>query len=425
MRGLLEAGRAATRREAVAATLLGQAAAEAASNGVTARTLSRALRPELTIDASNDLVVAQNTYPVAVEFSTGGKREAGQGGGMVVNLLSSAVVGEDLAAPAVGLLQPSAAALAGGARRGHVFASAAAASDVVLPAPRAAAAHHRHPDPFMLAASRALGVFVGVGARMGLAASLGLEDALWRPLAGLPLRLGDLASYERGLADAVVAVEAVAPDEGADALRRAAQNAVERLGSRAPPTAQRAAALVTFSTRPLFLRYLRGAAARSGHADAHMGAFFSGLKLLLPTDLFPLFSPAELRALVEGRRELPWATLRGWLHYSGEAWPAELKSALEGSLEAGTNGMRTRFFSFITGRNGVGAEGAETRITLKLEFDPKEKMVVAHICQNSLDVCAREKPFTAGGEAALAEAARVVGLMWKAMDFSGSEVDLG
>jgi len=431
LRGAVDAGQPLTRREALLLSMLGQVGAKAREAGVTARTLSRTLVPNQTIEAGADDYQVQPDYPFAVSF----KDERGQGGGLVVSLLANAVAGEELARAQVGLLEPSAETRARAAHARYVFASEALPGDEVsgaarasaAPAAAAPAAERRRgvADPFMLAANRVLGVLVGASLRFEITAQLALEDAVWRALAGLPLRASDLGSYERGLAEALAAVEGVPPARGVEALRAAAGAAVERLGGRAPHMAERAAALITFSTRPLFLRFYRAACVRGGLSAAHMAAFFDGLKLLVPTDLFALFSPRELRALFEGRLELSWAVLRETLTFTGEPWPAELRAALEASLEATTNELRVKFFCFITGRRGVG--GGAARLELKLLDKAADKLPIAHMCYNRLDVFAhmrRFEPDKSTAEQRAAAAARAVQLVWTAVETAGPEVDI-
>lgn len=269
-------------------------------------------------------------------------------------------------------------------------------------------------------------MLVGANTRYQFSSPLALEDALWRAFVGLPQRPSDLGAYDGGMADAIATVERARPANGVQALRDAARNAVQRLGANAPGTVERAASQITFSTRALFLRFFRAAAARSGFAATHAGAFFDGLKLMLPTDLFVLFSPAELRELVEGRRELPWAVLKGWLSFEGELqpWPAELKAEFERSLEDATNEERLRFFCHITGRQGLGEA---TTLKLYLKNDPDKKITpLAHTCSTTLDVRADLKQFTAPSastEEKAAYAKRVVDMLWYVIKNSGSEID--
>ena len=98
--------------------------------------------------------------------------------------------------------------------------------------------------------------------------------------------------------------------EALEQLRIEAAAAVERLGVFAPKHAAAASRGVDFSNRHVFVAFLRSAAVRRGHSAAFFEALFSGLGAVLPAELLPLFTPAELETLFCGTQNIDVALLR-------------------------------------------------------------------------------------------------------------------
>ena len=109
--------------------------------------------------------------------------------------------------PVVPLAEPGAAAAGGsGSSGGHV---------AVPPAPPPSAPLSSAPPSSVLTEFRFLGGLMAMALRNGVLLPLSLPALLWRPLAGLHVRAGDLATVDTAMAAALDRVMAVPEDFGA------------------------------------------------------------------------------------------------------------------------------------------------------------------------------------------------------------------
>ena len=413
-------GRTVTRGDLFSASLLGQFAEIARARGWSARrmltTLGRKRNLSTALPFEHQLNITPKSFLVKYK-----EEEGADYGGLYTDFLGAAVAQEPVL-PALGLLVPvkpgsaryvfpstlsvrdelhfkpgkpaqqAAAGVAGAAAAGGGSASGSSASSspapagqgaldafTIVPAPppgppdaASTALQQQPPEAAILELYRLWGNITGLSIRHGVLLAVDTPASLWRPMVGLHLRLRDIAETYPDLGAALQALTECAEVEGGGggagalaALRQCAMEAVEALGeARAPPGAARAARVLTFSMRAPFIRYLAAAAAHNGSGAAFTSAWHKGLSAVLPTEIFPLWSPRRLSLLLTGDPELSVHSLRGMVvvQECPSDWSSAERAAFEQTLgwlwevlEEGTDGDRLAFFSFVTGQRRVPA----------------------------------------------------------------------
>jgi hypothetical protein len=301
-----------------------------------------------------------STQPMAFKFTTVNKngREDAGGAGPYRTLLASASRDDAIA---LGLVAPTPNSARANDEKMVTFAPylpadfeiTVGADPTLTPLVASVPRPIPTPEKSVLADFRFWGSLVGLSVRADLPISLDMPPFVWRPLVSLPIRTEDIATIDAVLAEKLCAVARVDETEGLTTLRGAAVDAARCLSKWAPKHAEDAAHVVGFNTRNVFLAYLRAAVARYGNTGAHAEAFFVGLDAVLPTEIFPMWSPEELEAIVMGRSECSENDLRVLLqpdHFQDNAlkW---LWATIEGwGAHENASSLRLAFFRFVTAR---------------------------------------------------------------------------
>jgi len=172
-----------------------------------------------------------------------------------------------------------------------------------------------------------LGKLVGTACRHGLKMGLDLPSLFWRRLVGLPVSRAHVVEIDAAWARDLTFLEAAyegAKGDDVDGSRLAALAGVERRfevhlsdGSLVRCDGREGEVrVVTVDSIP---EYVRAAVATRLHeSDAQFAAFKKGLAVVLPLEVFALFTAGELEELVCGTRELDVGLLRSIVEFEGD-----------------------------------------------------------------------------------------------------------
>ena len=146
---------------------------------------------------------------------------------------------------------------------------------------------------------------------------------------------------------------------------------------------------VTWHNRKKYCELVRQTRLQEGRAQTH--AVLRGLSGLLPVRLLPLFTHREFELMVCGTPEIDMTDLRRHTRYGVSVDPTEnYVQLLWQVLESFTSEQRSKFLSFIWGRNRLPATedewGDQSMKIHTLEADsPDAHLPVSHTCFFSME----------------------------------------
>lgn len=248
------------------------------------------------------------------------------------------------------------------------------------------------PSVMVLGQYRFWGALVGMTMRQEILVPLPLSSIVWKSLVGLAVTHQDIDDVHAPLANAIRFLLEIAPgstpsemEDQTEFLQNAAIKTVEMLGNVAPPAAMKAAAVVTFDTRRIFVRYLRSIAVRNGNAATHIAAFYAGLSTVHATELFSIWEPEELSDLICGESTISvqalkrLAIIEDALLEEGDMrvpWLWEI-------LESWSQELLTAFLEFVAERSRLPSSIEGLRLPLKIVPDdrlPVDSMPSSQTC---------------------------------------------
>ncbi|XP_068720941.1 E3 ubiquitin-protein ligase HERC2-like [Montipora capricornis] len=199
-------------------------------------------------------------------------------------------------------------------------------------------------SPVHLNMFKFLGVLIGIAIRTGSPLSLNLAEPVWQQLAGMHLRVTDLAEIDKDYVPGLMCIRD---------MEREAFEAMEMPFS-TPSASGHEVQLhnkikqITLDNREEYVRLALHY--RLHEFDVQVSAVREGMARVVPVRLLSLFTGPELETMVCGSPDIPLDLLKSVVTYKGVEATAPLVRWFWETLESFSNAERSLFLRFVWGR---------------------------------------------------------------------------
>lgn len=199
-------------------------------------------------------------------------------------------------------------------------------------------------SPVHLNMFKFFGVLIGIAIRTGSPLSLNLAEPVWQQLAGMSLRVTDLAEIDKDYVPGLMCIRD---------MEREAFEAMEMPFS-TPSASGHEVQLhnkikeITLDNREEYVRLALHY--RLHEFDVQVSAVREGMARVIPVPLLSLFTGPELETMVCGSPDIPLDLLKSVVTYKGVDATAPLVRWFWETLESFSNAERSLFLRFVWGR---------------------------------------------------------------------------
>jgi len=225
------------------------------------------------------------------------------------------------------------------------------------------------------------GQLLGVACRHRIQVQLSLPRLFWKPLVSQPVTVEDLNAIDKGLTTSLKNIEESRLDhsEEKELIRDLLGHDIDL------PEELTSEDRRHISKRIQILKM-------KGNADA-LVKIYQGLSMVVPSELFPLFTPDELSSLFCGMPKVDLDLLKSMTQYEGVGEDAPHVKYFWEALEELDEKERQSFINFCWGKSRLPASAADFSMHFKITAphpssckDPDKYLPIAQTCFFSLSI---------------------------------------